>query len=75
MVECLTPEPEDGGFETHPRRVVSLSKTLYSKEVLVIPSKQWLRPDRTEKLLNGTLNINTNKQNHYGSLLLSSETD
>ena len=62
MVERLTPEREDGGFKTHLRRVVSLSKTLYSKKVLVIPRKQWLRPDMTEKLLTGTLSLNTNKQ-------------
>ena len=28
---------------------------------LVIPRKRWLRPDMTEKLLTGTLNLNTNK--------------
>ena len=48
------------GFQTYLRRVVSLSKTLYSTKVLVIPRNQWLRPDMTEKLL--TLNLNTNKQ-------------
>ena len=36
------------GFETYRRRVVSLSKTLYSPKVLVnYPG--WLRPDMTEK--------------------------
>ena len=49
-------------FETCLRCDVSLSKTLYSLKVLVIPSKQWLHPDMTEKLLSGTLNLNTNKQ-------------
>ena len=43
------------------RSVVSLSKTLYSPKVLVIPRKQWLCPDMPEKLLTGTLNLNTNK--------------
>ena len=33
------------------RRVVSLSKTLYSPKVLVIPRKRLLRPNRTEKML------------------------
>ena len=47
------------GFETYLRRVVSLSKTLYSPKVLVIPRKCWLRADMTEKLFNGTLNLNT----------------
>ena len=37
------------GFKTYLRRVVSLSKTLYSPKVLVIPRKRWLRPDMTEK--------------------------
>ena len=50
------------GFETYLRRVVSLSKTLYSLKVLVIPRMQWLHADMTEKLLTGTLSINTNKQ-------------
>ena len=50
------------GFETYRRRVVSLSKTLYSPKVLVnYPMKRWLRPDMTEKLLTGTLSLNTNK--------------
>ena len=41
------------------------SKTLYSHKVLVIPRKQWFHPDMTEKLLTGTLSLNTNKQNHW----------
>ena len=50
------------GFETYLRRVEALSKTLYSPKVLVIHRKRWFRPDMTEKLLTGTLNLNTNKQ-------------
>ena len=50
------------GFETYLRHVVSLRKTFYSSKVLVIPRKQWLCPDMTEKLLTGMLNLNTNKQ-------------
>ena len=50
------------GFETHLHGFVSLSKTLYSQKVLVIPRKQWLRPDMTEKSLTETLSLNTNKQ-------------
>ena len=34
----------------------------YSLKVLVIPRKRWLRPDMTEKLLTGTLNLNANNQ-------------
>ena len=49
------------GFKAYLHRVVSLSKTLYSPKVLVIPRKRWLHPDMTEKLLTGTLNLNTNK--------------
>ena len=33
--------------------VVSLSKTLYSPKVLVIPRKRWPTPDMTDKLLTG----------------------
>ena len=62
MVEHQTPEREVRGFETYLPCVVSLSKTLYSPKVLVIPRYGWLRSDMTEKLLTGTLNLNTNKQ-------------
>ena len=50
------------GFETYLRRVVSLSKILYSPKVLVMPRKRWLRPDITEKLLTETLSHDTSKQ-------------
>ena len=49
------------GFETYLRRVVSLSKTLYSPKVLVIPRKRRLRLDMTVHLLTWTLGLNTNK--------------
>ena len=68
MVEHRTPEREVGGFETDIRRVVSLSNTLYSPKVLVIPRNQRLRPDMNEKLLTGTLSLNTNKQTHINLL-------
>ena len=48
------------GFETHLRPIVSLSKTLYTPKVLVMPRKRWLHPDMTEKLLTGTLSLDTN---------------
>ena len=38
------------------------TSTPYSTGVLVKPRKRWLRPDMTEKLLTGTLSLNTNKQ-------------
>ena len=62
MVKRQTPEREVG-FETYLRCVVSLSKTLsLLPKVLVIPRKLWVCSDITEKLLNGTLSLNTNKQ-------------
>ena len=57
MLERLNPEREVGVR----KHVVSLSKTLYSSKVLVIPREWWLRPDMTDKSLTGTLNLNTNK--------------
>ena len=51
------------GFETYLRRVVSLSKTLYSPKVLVnYPGSDGSVPDMTEKLLTGTLSLNTTNQ-------------
>ena len=56
-------ESRGPGFEPHKRhRVVSLSKAHLLPTVLVKPRKRWLRPDMTEKLLTGTLSLNTNKQ-------------
>ena len=43
---------------------MSFSKTLLLPEVLVLPRKLRLCTDMTEKLLTGTLNLNTNKQIH-----------
>ena len=48
------------GFDTYLRHVVFWSKdTCTPRKVLVIPRKRWLCPDMTEKLLTGTLSINT----------------
>ena len=55
MVERQAPVREVGDFETYLHRVVSLSKTLYSPKVLVMPRKCLLHPDMTEKLLTGNL--------------------
>ena len=49
------------GFDTYLRRVRSLSKDTFTPRK-VIPRKRWLHSDMTEKLLTGTLSINTNKQ-------------
>ena len=59
VVERLTTEPEVWVYETYLRRVVSLSKTLFSPKVLVTPRKRWLCPT-TEKMLTGTSSLNTN---------------
>ena len=62
MVESLTPAREIGGFDTYLRCVVSMSKDTFTpRKELVLPRKRWLRPDMTEKLLIGTLSIDTNK--------------
>ena len=51
------------GFYSHRRHhVVSLNKTHLLPIVLVKPRKHLLCPDMTEKLLAGTLSLNTNKQ-------------
>ena len=55
-----TPDPEIGG--SSPTRVkpccVLEQGTFTPQKVLVIPRKQWLRPNMTEKLFIGTLRIN-----------------
>ena len=40
-----------------------MQDTLLPKSTGLLPRKRWLRPDMTEKLLTGTLSLNTNKQN------------
>ena len=51
------------GLYSHRRHhVVSLNKTHLLPIVLVKPRKHLLCPDMTEKLLAGTLSLNTNKQ-------------
>ena len=51
------------GFETYHRRVVSLSKTLYSPKVLVTyPGSDGSVPIWLKKLLTGTLSLNTTNQ-------------
>ena len=51
-----------------PTSAMSLSKDTFTpRKVLVIPRKQWLCPNMTEKLLTGTLSINTNKMTYKHS--------
>ena len=45
-----------------PRKYWYMSGQSFFSWVLNIPKKRWLRPDMTEKLLTGTLCLNTNKQ-------------
>ena len=53
-------ESRGPGFDPNKRhRVVSLSKTHKLPTELVKPRKRWLHPDMTEKLLTGTLSLNT----------------
>ena len=48
------------GFEPHSGQTVLCpsARHIYSLKVLVIPRKQWLCPNMTEKLFTGTLRIN-----------------
>ena len=58
------------GFESHKgHSVVPLSNTYNSPQHWLILRKWWFRPDMSEKLLTGTLNANTNKQNIYFPLI------
>ena len=61
MVERRTPEREMG-VRNLPQPCCVLEQDTLLPEILVIPRKQWHRPDMTEKLLTGTLSLNTNKQ-------------
>ena len=55
----LTPDPEVGvRAPLGLNHVVSLSKAHLLPKVLVIPGKQWLRPNMTEKWFIWTLRIN-----------------
>ena len=59
---------ERSGLDTNLCRVVSLNKDTFTpRKVLVIPRKQWRRPDMSEIWLTGTLSVSTNKQTNYQS--------
>ena len=47
-----------------PNREPCVGRHINSLMFLVKPRKRWLRPDMTEKLLTGTLSLNTNKQSN-----------
>ena len=63
MVEPLTPEREVWGSILTQGAVCPSARHIYFPKVLVIPSKQWLRPYLTEKLFTGALSKNWTKQN------------
>ena len=48
--------------------VVHSTVTFTPRKVLVIPRKQWLCPDMTEKLFTGMLSFNKTRTKHYGQL-------
>ena len=54
----LTPGRGVGGLDTYFGRVVYEQRHINSPK---ISRKRWLRPDMIEKLLTGTLSVNTNK--------------
>ena len=62
VVECRTPQREVGVRNLPPQCCVHEQGTLLPESTGLLPRKQWLRPDMTEKLLTGTLSLNTNKQ-------------
>ena len=57
-------------LETYLGRVVFLSKTFKSPNVLEMLWKQWFRPEMTEILLTWTLSLNKNKQSFPTCTLL-----
>ena len=66
MVNASDSGSRGRGFESHSGQTVlcPLARHIYSPKILVIPRKQRLRPNMTEKLFTGTLRINqlTNQQ-------------
>ena len=62
MVEFQSPERKVGFRSSFRMPCCILEQdTFTSQKVLVVPRKQWLCPDMTEKLLTGTQSINLNK--------------
>ena len=62
VVECRTPEREVRGWNLPPPCCVLEQDTLLPESTGYLPRKRWLRPDMTEKLLTGTLSLNTTNQ-------------
>ena len=64
VVECQTPEREVGGSKPTAAVLCPCARHFTPRSTGLFPRKRWLRPDMTEKLLTGTLSLNTNKQNY-----------
>ena len=62
VVECRTPEREVGGSKPTAAVLCPWARHFTPRKYWLLPRKRWLRPDMTEKLLTGTLSLNTNKQ-------------
>ena len=72
MAERWNPEQEVG-VQNPPPQCSSLSKTLYSPKVLIIPRKRWVRPDMTAKIVDWDVkpqHKQTNKQTSGKKALL-----
>ena len=64
VVEPQTLEQEDyGSILSQGLVLCHWARHIYSPKVLVIPSKQWLRPEMTEKLFTGMLSKNKTNRN------------
>ena len=61
MVECRTPEREVRGSRPTAAVLCPWARHFTPRKYW-LPRKRWLRPDMTEKLLTGTLSLNTTNQ-------------
>ena len=71
MVNASDSGSRGRGFEPPSGQTVLCpwARHIYSQKVLVIPRKRWLRPNMTEKLFTGTLEINQ-PTNHLSEKVL-----
>ena len=59
VVECRTPEREVRGSRPTAAVLCPWARHFTPRKYWLITRKRWLRPDMTEKLLTGTLSLNT----------------
>ena len=59
VVECRTPEREVRGSRPTATVLCPWARHFNPRKYWLITQKRWLRPDMTEKLLTGTLSLNT----------------